>query len=169
MLKFGIVTKVDPKKAQVRVRFAEDDHQSFWLPVLQAKTMKDKFFALPDEGEQVACLMDENWEDGVILGAIYSSEDIPKNQSANEIALNLENGSFAHIDKETDTLTLAFSKIKLVGDVENQGNLTNTLGIKSAADITDKKSSMQAIRDVYNPHTHTGNLGSPTSKPSGEM
>ena len=164
MLKFGIVTKIDPKTARGRVRFAEDDHQSFWLPILQAKTMNDKFYALPDAGEQVACLMDENWEDGVILGAIYSSEDIPKNQSQNEIALNLENGSFAHIDKETDTLTLAFSKIKLVGYVEN------TLGIKSDADITDKTSSMQAMRDIYNPHTHTSSAaGTATSKPNGGM
>jgi hypothetical protein len=37
------------------------------------------------------------------------------------------------------------------------------------ADITDKKSSMQAMRDVYNPHTHTGNMGSPTSAPDGAM
>lgn len=169
MLKFGVVTKVDPKTAQARVRFAEDDHQSFWLPALQTKTMKDKFYAIPDEGEQVACLMDENWEDGVILGAVYSSEDIPQNQSTNEIALNLESGSFAKIDKESDTLTLSFSKIKLVGDVENEGNFTNTFGITSNADITDKKSSMQAMRDIYNPHTHKGNLGAPTLKPDGEM
>ena len=163
MLKFGIVTEVDPKTANARVNFTEDEHQSFWLPILQTKTMRDKFYVLPDKGEQVVCLMDENWEDGVILGAIYSSEDIPQNQSPNEIALNLENGSFVHIDKETDTLTLAFSKIKLVGDIENEGNIT------SDGDITDKKSSMQAIRDIYNPHTHIGNQGSATSKPNGGM
>lgn len=165
MLKFGIVTKVDPKTAQARVRFSEDDHQSFWLPILQSKTMKDKFYALPDAGEQVACLMDENWEDGVILGTIYSAEDVPQNQSSNEIAINLENGSFAKIDKETDTLTLAFSKIKLAGDIENEGTLTNTLGITSGAEISDKTSSMQAMRDIYNPHTHIGNMGSKTSAP----
>jgi phage baseplate assembly protein gpV len=169
VLKFGIITKIDPITARARVKFAEDDHQSFWLPILQAKTMNDKFYVLPDIGEQAACLMDENFEDGVVLGTIYSSEDIPKNQTTNEIALNLENGSFANIDKENDVLTLAFSKVKIIGDIENEGNFKNTLGIISDSDITDEKSSMQAMRDVFNPHTHTGNQGSATSNPSAEM
>ena len=45
----------------------------------------------------------------------------------------------------------------------------NTDDIKSNSDITDKTSSMQAMRDTYNPHTHTGNQGSPTSAPNKTM
>ncbi|MBO6273589.1 phage baseplate assembly protein V [bacterium] len=169
MLRFGIVSQINPVLAQARVNFGDDDSTSFWLPILQTKTLKDKFYSIPDVGEQVACLMDENSEDGVILGAIYSTEDVPVVTSEKQISLNLENNALINIDKETNTLTITFQNINLNGNINHTGMLINTDGITSQADITDKKSSMQAMRDIYNPHTHTGNQGSPTSKPSGAM
>ena len=169
MLRFGIVSQIDPINVQARVSFEDDESTSFWLPVLQTKTLKDKFYAMPDIGEQVACLMDENSEDGVILGAIYSAEDVSTTQSEKQLSVNLEDGSYINADKENQTLTVAFSKIKLIGNIEHKGTFTNTAGIKSNADITDKTSSMQAMRDTYNPHTHTGNQGSPTSAPNKTM
>lgn len=169
MLRFGIVSQINPVLAQARVNFGDDDSTSFWLPILQTKTLKDKFYSIPDVGEQVACLMDENSEDGVILGAIYSTEDVPVVTSEKQISLNLENNALINIDKETNTLTITFQNINLNGNINHFGKLINTDGITSQADITDKTSSMQAMRDIYNPHTHTGNQGSPTSKPDGAM
>ncbi len=169
MLRFGIVSQIDPIKVQARVSFEDDESTSFWLPIIQTKTLKDKFYAMPDIGEQVACLMDENSEDGVILGAIYSTEDVSTTQSEKQLSINLEDGSYINADKENQTLTVAFSKMKLIGNIEHEGTFTNTAGIKSNADITDKTSSMQAMRDTYNPHTHTGNQGSPTSAPNKTM
>ena len=169
MLRFGIVSQIDPINVQARVSFEDDESTSFWLPILQTKTLKDKFYAMPDIGEQVACLMDENSEDGVILGAIYSTEDVPVTQSEKEISMNLEDGSYINANKESQTLTVAFSTMKLIGNIEHEGTFTNTAGIKSNADITDKTSSMQAMREIYNPHTHKGNQGSPTSAPNKTM
>lgn len=169
MLRFGIVSQINPVLAQARVNFGDDDSTSFWLPILQTKTLKDKFYSIPDVGEQVACLMDENSEDGVILGAIYSTEDVPVVTSEKQISLNLENNALINIDKETNTLTITFQNINLNGNINHTGMLINTDGIISQADITDKTSSMQAMRDIYNPHTHTGNQGSPTSKPNKSM
>ena len=169
MLRFGIVSQIDPVNVQARVSFEDDESTSFWLPVLQTKTLKDKFYAMPDIGEQVACLMDENSEDGVILGAIYSTEDVSTTQSEKQLSVNLEDGSYINADKENQTLTVAFSKMKLIGNIEHEGTFTNTAGIKSNADITDKTSSMQAMRDVYNSHTHTGNQGKATSAPNKTM
>lgn len=169
MLRFGIVSQINPVLAQARVNFADDETTSYWLPIIQSKTMKDKFFVMPDIGEQVACLMDENSEDGVILGAIYSSVDLPVETSEKQISLNLENSSLINIDKETNTLTITFENINLNGNINHTGMLINTDGITSQADITDKTSSMQAMRDVYNAHSHTGNQGSPTSNPNQAM
>ncbi|CCY24436.1 phage baseplate assembly protein V [Brachyspira sp. CAG:484] len=169
MLRFGIVSQIDPINVQARVSFEDDESTSFWLPVLQTKTLKDKFYAMPDIGEQVACLMDENSEDGVILGAIYSTEDVSTTQSEKQLSVNLEDGSYINADKENHTLIVAFSKMKLIGNIEHEGTFTNTAGIKSNADITDKTSSMQAMRDVYNSHTHTGNQGKATSAPNKTM
>ena len=169
MLRFGIVSQINPVLAQARVNFADDESTSYWLPIIQSKTMKDKFFVMPDIGEQVACLMDENSEDGVILGAIYSSVDLPAVTSEKQISLNLENSSLINIDKETNTLTITFENINLNGNINHTGMLINTDGITSQADITDKTSSMQAMRDIYNSHSHTGNQGSPTSSPNQAM
>ena len=175
MLKFGTVTAVNPKTARARVQFADDNMTSFWLAILQKKTYKDKFYCILSVGEQVACIMDENSEEGVILGSIYTSEDTPKNESDNEFALNFEDETFAHVNKETHTLTLSFPNIHLIGNITHEGTLDNTAGINSQANITsladviDKTSSMQEMRDVYNPHTHTGNQGSPTSAPDKGM
>lgn len=169
MLRFGIVSQINPLLAQARVNFGDDDSTSFWLAVLQTKTLKDKFYSMPDIGEQVVCLMDENSEDGVILGAIYSSEDVPIVTSEKQISLNLENNSLINIDKETNTLTVTFENINFNGNINHTGILINTDGITSQADITDKTSSMQAMRNIYNPHTHIGNQGRPTSKPDGAM
>lgn len=169
MLRFGIVSQIDPIKVQARVSFEDDESTSFWLPIIQTKTLKDKFYAMPDIGEQVACLMDENSEDGVILGAIYSTEDVPVVTSEKQLSLNLENNSLINIDKETNSLNITFENINLNGNINHTGKLINSDGIKSNADITDKTSSMQAMRDTYNPHTHTGNQGSPTSAPNKTM
>lgn len=98
-----------------------------------------------------------------------ATEDVPVTQSEKEISMNLEDGSYINANKESQTLTVAFSTMKLIGNIEHEGTFTNTAGIKSNADITDKTSSMQAMREIYNPHTHTGNQGSPTSAPNKTM
>ena len=165
MLRFGIVSQINPQTVQARVKFGDDESTSFWLPILQTKTMKDKFYAMPDIGEQVVCLMDENSEDGVVLGSIYSTEDTPLITTEKQISLNLENNSLINIDKETNTLTVTFQNINLNGNINHNGILINTDGIKSNSDISDKTSSMQEIRNIYNQHSHTGNQGNPTSSP----
>lgn len=169
MLKFGIVTNINPTSAQARVQFADDDVLSYWLPILQQKTQKDKFYAIPDIGEHVACLMDENSEEGVILGAIYSALDDTPVSSKTQLMIKFEDESFINFNKETGILTLKFKGIDVISDINQTGKLKNSAGITSASDVSDKTSSMQAMRNKYNPHTHTGNMGSPTSAPDKTM
>lgn len=169
MLKFGVVTNINPLMAKARVEFADDDMKSYWLPVLQKKTNKDKYYVMVDVGEQVACLMDENSEDGVILGAIYTSLDSVPAIFKEQHLVKFENGDFIEYNKETQTLTILAKTVNIIADIVNTGSLKNTDGITSDADITDKKSSMQTMRDIYNQHRHTGNLGSPTSPTDGRM
>ncbi len=89
MLKYGVVTAVDTAKARVRVRFPGDDGLvSWWLQVVQHKTGQDRFYALPDPGEHVACLMDDGNENGVVVGAIYSDPEPPPADDA-DLALML--------------------------------------------------------------------------------
>ena len=169
MLRFGIVSQINPSLVQARVSFEDDELTSYWLPILQTKTLNDKFYFMPDIGEQVVCLMDENSEDGVILGAIYSSEDESHSTSEKEFSMVLDNGNFIKADKEAESLTINFSTIHLIGNIQHNGSFTNSDGITSSAEISDKTSSMQVIRDKYNSHNHTGNQGSPTSTPNNSM
>ncbi len=76
--RIGLVTDQDPINARVRVKFPDRDQvKSWWLPVVFPKTQNDKFYWIPDVGEQVVCLMDLRDEDGAVLGAIYSAIDAP--------------------------------------------------------------------------------------------
>ena len=169
MLRFGIVSQINPVLAQARVNFADDESTSYWLPIIQSKTMKDKFFVMPDIGEQVACLMDENSEDGVILGAIYTSLDEVPAISNLQHLIKFEDGSFIEFNRDTQMLTIVAKTLNIVANVINTGKFENTDGIVSNSDITDKTSSMQSMRDTYNAHNHTGNQGSPTSNPNEAM
>ncbi len=77
-LRFGIVAAQDVAKHYVRVQFADlDGVQSYWLQVPRRRCKLDHDAELPDVGDQVACLMDDTDEAGVVLGAVTSTEDPP--------------------------------------------------------------------------------------------
>ena len=148
MLKFGTVTNINPMTAKARVQFAEDNITSYWLPILQKKTLKDKYYSVVDIGEQVACLMDENCEDGVILGAIYTSLDEVPAISNLQHLIKFEDGSFIEFNRDTQMLTIVAKTLNIIADVINTGKFENTDGIVSNSDITDKTSSMQSIGET---------------------
>jgi phage baseplate assembly protein V len=77
MLRFGNVTEVDPAKGYARVTFTDDGIVSDWLQFITLGAVKDNFSHTFSINEQVACLMDENSEEGVILGAIFNEKTSP--------------------------------------------------------------------------------------------
>lgn len=78
MIRYGEVVEIDPARSLARLRFADRDGMvSWWLQVLQRKTLKDRSYWMPDVGEHVAAVLDEREEAGVILGAVYSEADPP--------------------------------------------------------------------------------------------
>ena len=77
LLRFGNICDVDASRAYCRVEFDEDGITSAFLPILVAGALENKYFSMPAINEQVVCLMDENCEQGVILGALYSQADKP--------------------------------------------------------------------------------------------
>ena len=68
--KVGVIHASRPGFAQV-VFPDLDGLVSAWLPVVVRKSLKDKECFTPDPGEHVACVLDENFENGVVLGAVY--------------------------------------------------------------------------------------------------
>jgi phage baseplate assembly protein V len=106
----GLVQEQDAGGARVRVVFSDcDQMQSYWLPVVFPKTQDDKAYWLPDLGEQVVCMMDGREEAGAVLGAIYSSADIPpEGMTADKWHVTMKDGASFDYDRTAHVLDLRF-------------------------------------------------------------
>jgi phage baseplate assembly protein V len=118
----GIVIAVSGYKA--KVKFPDwDGMVSAALPVVQLAALGAKAWIIPRVGSQVAVLIDEHGEDGVILGGIYSGADPAPSCNADAFHLELEDGT---------AVTLTAGKIIATtpGDIEATagGSLTATAG-----------------------------------------
>ena len=145
-MKFGTVSAVDEKTGMVRVRLPDfDNMRTAWLHVLQSRTQDDKHYDLFDLGEQVVVLLDARGEDGVVLGAIYSSADTPPVTDANEYdrvthAMKCHSVGTVIIDAaelatlkapsvilDADTVTCT-NKLHAKGDITSEGKILDTTG-----------------------------------------
>jgi phage baseplate assembly protein V len=108
MYRVGIVKAQDAANARVRVTFPDRDQlQSWWLPVVFAKTQNDKAYWIPDVGEQVVCTMDEYDEDGAVLGAIYSSADVVPVTNADKLHWTFKDGGVFEYDRAAHALLMS--------------------------------------------------------------
>ena len=105
----GIVQVQDIEGCRVRVTFPDRDQlQSWWLPILVAKTQNDKAYHLPDVGEQVVCVMDDNDEDGAVVGAIYSTIDVPPpGMTADKLHWTAKDGAIFEYDRALHALAVS--------------------------------------------------------------
>jgi phage baseplate assembly protein V len=157
MIRFGIISETDPSKGLARVAFQEDELTSDWLPYIVSKAAKDSYFYCPDVGEHVACLMDENAENGVILGAIYDTKAAPKEAGPEVSSVVFEDGSKVVFDRSNGSLTIdakgevvikAAPKVTLeANEVEVKGNLKITGAVDSMGGIKSS-GSIEAVGDV---------------------
>ena len=132
-LKFGTVNQVDAEKGLVKVQFGDNENLiSWWLHVLAGNTQDNKQYHLPDVGEGVACLVDDNCENGVVLGCVYSQVDTPPVQDLNKVHMLFKDGTWLEYDREQH---------KLTGQVQGAVELTATDDI---AVSTDKILTLQA-------------------------
>ncbi|MEX3555329.1 MAG: phage baseplate assembly protein V [Burkholderia gladioli] len=129
MFKTGTVSAIDVS-GKVRVRFEDIGIDSYWLPVCYQKTHQDKFYWIPDVGEQVRCLMDENLEDGTVIGAIYSADDVAAWASADMIGVRFKDTGEVSYDRGSGKMT-----INVVGDLEIRVGGKLTLTVAGEADI----------------------------------
>ncbi len=120
-LRVGIVKEVLPDKGKAIVTFPQyDDQDSYELSVLQTNTLKNKHFHMPDVDEQVYVLMDEDAEDGCILGAIYSEADPPNQTEADVYAMEFEDKTAIKYDRKTHLMTVKMAdETELSYDGEN--------------------------------------------------
>ena len=181
MIKIGTIQEINTQTAKAIVFFEDlEGLTSDWLPFVFAKTLKDQFYAMPDAGEHVACVLDENFETGVILGAVYDEPNPPKSPSEDIDYIEYANGTKITVDHSTgdieiDTpgkVTIKASSVHIdAPEVEMTGHLSvkngisshkSGKGIVSTGDVVARNISLVE-------HVHGGVMsgGSQTSKPIG--
>jgi phage baseplate assembly protein V len=79
MFKVGVISEAKP--GYCKVHFPTNDIVSDWLPIAYQGTMAYKDHHPYEVQQQVVCLMDENCEDGCIIGATYNDEDTPPTEA----------------------------------------------------------------------------------------
>ncbi|NJD38456.1 MAG: phage baseplate assembly protein V [Geobacter sp.] len=127
-MKIGIVTATDPATCSARVQFpAHDGMVTAPLPVMQKKSLRDKQYWMPDVGEQVVCLMDENEEFGVIAGAIYSDADAPPVGSQDKYHVRFDDGTWIEYDRASHTLAAHVVAGTLEATVDISATITSPL------------------------------------------
>ena len=137
IVKIGEVTDQDPKLCRVRATFDDEDGKtSYWLPVLQRKTLEDKDYSLPDIGEDVLCLFfNEAEEAGFVLGSFYAGEiDVP-GQSVDIRTVKFKDGSEFCYNRQTHELR---------GKIENTTFALNQKSISIEAPESISQASQKA-------------------------
>lgn len=112
MLRFGNISEVDASTGYARVKFLDDEIVSDWLQILVKTALDDKQEFVFDVNEQVACLMDEHSEEGVILGALYNDGTKPTGAGPGVYKMTFSDDSFIEYDKNNHKLT-----VSIQGDV----------------------------------------------------
>jgi phage baseplate assembly protein V len=119
MLRYGNISQINASKGLARVHFDDVDIVSGWLPIIVPRTNTDKQVDPMEEGEHVACLMDSRDENGVILGAIYSTQDIPPTDAgadtfirkfADGTIIKYDRGATHEYSITNDTLTFKMNR-----------------------------------------------------------
>jgi phage baseplate assembly protein V len=162
--KTGIVTDVDNAKALVRVKFPEMEIVSDWLPVLVMRAKTDQFFNAMVINEHVICLMDENCEDGVVVGCIYDETNVPVGAGDGKHFNKFSDGTEIIYDSVAKKLTInAAGNVEIVaataskitvnsGDLEIEAdNLKVTGNIKATGEVTAKFGTVPVSLST---HTH---------------
>ncbi|VEE09212.1 phage baseplate assembly protein V [Neisseria animalis] len=181
-LQFGIVAAVDEAGHNLRVRLpALEDMETDWLPMITFAAGGNQFYSLPDEGEQVVCLLDAQGESGAVLGATYNAADKPPAASKDMWVRRFKNGTVIEHDRKTGDVRVKTSGVVTIDAdavVEKtltvNGLLTYTAGMSGsggggASAMID--GAVHATGDITSGgislpnHTHPGDSGGTTGKP----
>lgn len=144
------------------------------------------FSSVPKVGmEGLIAFIGGDRSNGVIV-AIGDREFRLKSLQPGEVAIYTDEGDFIKLGREhhisvstlhlevTATEDTLITTKKLTINAETGVDITTPAMTTSAdfsagGEVKDVKGTMNAMRDVFNGHTHTGNMGAPTSSPSSPM
>jgi phage baseplate assembly protein V len=140
MLRFGNISAIDVAKGYARVTFLDDNVVSDWLQVVTLGSLQNKFFHTFDINEQVVCLMDDNLEDGVILGAIFSDNIAPDGANKDVVRVKFPDNSSIEYNRNTHEYNIDI-KGKINITAESDINITS----ETKVNITSETASISAV------------------------
>jgi len=113
MLKFGLISEIDFTTGLARVNFPDDDFVSAWLKISVMRSAGDQVTFPFEINEHVWCIMDENWEYGVIGGAIFDEANKPSGSGAGILQIKFTDNSTITYNRNSHIL-----KLDIKGQVE---------------------------------------------------
>lgn len=140
MLRFGNITEVDPVKGYARVTFTDDGIVSDWLQFVTLGAIKDKFSHTFSINEQVACLMDENSEEGVILGALFNEKSTPNGGGEGVFRVKFEDDSVIEYNRNSNEYNVDI-KGKVNINAASEVNINSALKVNISATTETKITS----------------------------
>lgn len=118
VVRVGVVVSTDPAAHTVRVTFGDRDNiVSNPLPVLAPKAHRDKFYRLPDVGEQVLCVfLPSGVEQGFAIGALYSRADATPAASQDKHVVQYADGTRFEYDRASHTHQITIGPTSITVD-----------------------------------------------------
>ncbi len=134
--RFGVVTSLDPGTATARVTLQPEGVLTGWLPLLTPWVGNGWGLVCPPViGTQVLVIPHEgDAEQGVIVGATWSTQTMPPAAPSGEIWLVHQSGSSLKLQND--------GTVRVNGDLHVAGN------------VYDMHGSMSSLRGHYNAHSH---------------
>ena len=125
--------------------------------------------AIPEVGSQVLVLaIGNNINSLVYLGCLYKKDNTPSGDDyINNYGIYTKNGEFIGVEKIKGVFHMIWNgdlTLDVQGKIKIGSNASEpaTLGTKL-------ETLLMTIISTFNTHTHTGNLGMPTSSPSSQI
>lgn len=160
MLRFGNITEIDADKCYARVTFIDDGIVSAPLQICVMGAISNKYFHIFDINEQVACLMDDNSDEGVILGAIFNNNTKPDGGNKDVVRVKFSDNSSIEYNRSTHEYNIDVKgKINIKSDSEiNLETITaNVLATNTNINATTVNVQATTI-GITGETTLTGNL-----------
>jgi len=148
VLRFGIITEVNPQKCYARVTFSDDGIVSAELQILVRAAVKDKDSFTFEINEQVAVLMDENSEEGVILGAVFNDKTQPDGGGKGIFRMKFGDDTAIEYNRETHKYLIDVKgdvDIKAEGDVNIEAETATVTAQTVEVDATQVTVDADAV------------------------
>lgn len=172
MLRLGIISELGSGEnaGYAKVYFDDRDIVSDWLALPSGNTKDTKQWIPVSVNSQVACLMDDECEQGYIAGVLWSTSDTPPSwASADTIGTLYADGTEIYYDAENHTLTvnapdaelnIKCKKLNVTGEVNIKGNTNVTGEVVATEEVT--AGSMKIKLTQHKHPTPSGVSGLPT-------